>query len=141
VIRWDRYTDAPRAEQRLALNIDVAPTLAAAAGVKAVGADGKNLLPIVKGTASKWRADFLIESYEFERLDAGVTVPSYCAVRTRDRIFVHYATGEEEFYTLRKDPFELRNRITVPGSQTAIAKLRARARALCSPLPPGMPHF
>lgn len=140
VIRWDRYTSDPWDESRLTANIDVAPTLASAAGVKAVGADGKNLMPILKGTASGWRRNFLVESYEFDRA-GDVTIPSYCAVRTRDRIFVHYATGEEEFYNLRSDPFELRNRASLPGPQAAIARLRDRARALCDPLPPGMPGF
>jgi N-acetylglucosamine-6-sulfatase len=140
VIRWDPYTAVPRTEQHLALNIDVAPTLAAAAGVQATGVDGRSLLPIVDGTTSNWRAKFLIESYEFQPRD-GPKVPSYCAVRTRYRKFVHYATGEEEFYTLNTDPFELRNKVSLPSSRKTVDTLRVRARALCNPLPPGMPGF
>ena len=139
VVRWDPYTAVPRTEQRLALNIDIAPTLAGAAGVQAVGADGRSLLPIVDGTAGTWRARFLVESYEYKR--DGILIPSYCAVRTEDRKFVHYATGEEEFYTLKTDPFELKNKISLPAFRTSIGKLRARARALCDPLPPGMSGF
>jgi arylsulfatase A-like enzyme len=120
VMRWDGYTSVPRTEGRLVANIDVAPTLAAAAGVRAVGADGKSLLPILRGTASGWRANFLVESYEFQR-PGGVTIPSYCAVRTRDRIFVHYASGEEEYYPLGKDPSELKNRESLPSAQATVS--------------------
>ncbi len=141
VIRWDRYTSEPWVERRITLNIDVAPTLADAAGVRAVGADGSSLLPILKGAASGGRAEFLVESTGLIRRGKGIAMPSYCAVRTRDRLFVHYADDEEEFYRLGVDPFQLRNRVSQPSSEATVDRLRSRARALCDPLPPGMSPF
>jgi N-acetylglucosamine-6-sulfatase len=35
--------------------------------------------------------------------------PAFKAVRTRDHLYVEYATGESELYDLEKDPYELNN--------------------------------
>jgi N-acetylglucosamine-6-sulfatase len=35
--------------------------------------------------------------------------PGLVAVRTEDRLYVEYETGESELYNLRKDPYELNN--------------------------------
>jgi hypothetical protein len=68
-------------------------------------------------------------------------VPGYCAVRTRSKLFVHYATGEEELYGLTNDPLERANLADVPGKEAALDRLREQSRVLCSPLPPGVEPF
>jgi arylsulfatase A-like enzyme len=35
--------------------------------------------------------------------------PGLVAVRTQDRLYVEYETGESELYELEKDPYELNN--------------------------------
>lgn len=67
-------------------------------------------------------------------------VPTYCGVRTRDEVFVRYETGEEEYYRLDTDPFQLRNLASGRWADR-VTELRDRARKLCDPLPPGMPAF
>ena len=67
--------------------------------------------------------------------------PAYCGVRTERELFVHYASGEEEFYNLRRDPYELNNRASAHAVADKVQMLRASARRLCDPLPPGMPAF
>jgi hypothetical protein len=52
--------------------------------------------------------------------------PSYEAIRTRDSLYVEYATGEREFYDLARDPFELDN----VAAQLPPARLRRLHRTL-----------
>jgi hypothetical protein len=56
-------------------------------------------------------------------------------VRTTDRLFVSYETGEHELYDLVADPAELEN---LAGSRPALeAHLGTTLRGLCDPPPPG----
>ena len=106
VVRYDPLTaaGAPATSSALALNIDIAPTIADVAGVP-VSTDGRSLLPLLGGGGTAgWRTRFLIEHMEGTN-----PVPTYCAVRTDRYLFSRYATGEQELYDLRADPFELAN--------------------------------
>jgi hypothetical protein len=73
----------------------------------------------------------------------GPGAPPYCADRTPKEIFIHYATGEEEFYRLGRlaDRYERTNKIAAPKLQSRIGALRNTLRTMCSPLPPEMPAF
>src|SRR5205814_2071584 len=79
VIRYPPLTPDAVTVPQPALNIDLAPTFAAVAGVPTPHVDGRSLLPLLRGTATPWRHDFLIEH---ERIAQSFPVPSYCAVRT-----------------------------------------------------------
>jgi N-acetylglucosamine-6-sulfatase len=130
-------------DTHLVLNLDFAPTLAAVGGTTAPGAEGANFLPLLNGTATGWRSDFLIEHADTRV----VTVPAYCAVRDERYIYVEYSTTdplgnrEQELYDLQKDPYELSNLlITDPANPKVIATRAAmynRMVQLCSPPPPG----
>ena len=62
VVRYDRLIDEPRIDRRhLVLNLDLAPTFAAAAGVEAPGAEGLDVTTLLRGGATPWRSVFLIE--------------------------------------------------------------------------------
>ena len=126
IVRYDPVVRSPRADPHLVLNLDFAPTFAAAAGVPAPGVQGRSLWPLIDGTSGPWRSDFLIEAYRFARM------PSYCGVRTERYAYVLYETGERELYDLRTDPYELRNRIRDPSLASVAASLRDRLRQLCT---------
>ena len=130
VVRYDPLTPVARTDPNLVLNIDLAPTFAELAGVAAPGAEGRSLLPLLTTPSTPWRSDFLVEHHL-------TNLPSYCAVRSSTATYVRYATGEEELYLLTSDPYELVNRATDATQQALMASMRARARALCSPPPPG----
>lgn len=134
VMRWDAAEWVPGTVLSgvLALNIDIAPTIAEAAGVSRPITDGQSLLPIIAGDRTPWRSDFLVE-----HLEGTNPVPTYCAVRSRRWMYVRYTTGEEELYDLGADPFELENLAGVSAWSRVLMRRQARLRALCSPVPPG----
>jgi len=132
IVRGDRWIRDPgRVDPGLVSLMDLAPTLAEVAGVGAPGAEGTSFLPLLGDPAARVREDVLIEGA------AAYGVPSYCGVRSDLWKYIAYATGEEELYDLRADPYELENRAGDRRLAGELGPFRTRARALCDPLPPG----
>ena len=117
----------------MVLNLDVAPTFAAAGGVSSPGAVGMNFLPLLTNPGAAWRDHFLIEHWG----EGGV--PAYCGIRTADWKFVRYATGEQELYDLNADPDEMQNQASNPAPPypAEVASLRSLEQSMCQPPPPG----
>jgi arylsulfatase A-like enzyme len=113
-------------DDRLALNIDVTATLAAA-GSTGMLTSGADLLGPDRHNG------FVLEAARAPGLER----PPYCGWREADWTFVHYSTGEEELYSLTDDPGELHNLATVPQARDQLDAMRERARAACTPEPPG----
>jgi arylsulfatase A-like enzyme len=97
-------------DDRLVANIDIAPTLAAIAGIESFPADGISLL----GESS--RDGILIECqaspFDMEEISANESKgwpPTYQAIRTDRYLYVEYETGERELYDYEDDPYELDN--------------------------------
>jgi N-acetylglucosamine-6-sulfatase len=91
------------------LNIDLAPTISALAGVKpGLAEDGRSFLPMLQGRRVRWRDAFLVEYLGDSKLRAGGP-PPYIAVQTRRYLYVEYRNGWRELYDLRRDPWELDN--------------------------------
>jgi N-acetylglucosamine-6-sulfatase len=136
LMRWDALGAAPRTIGGLALNIDLAPTITDAAGVSAHNPyDGASLLPLLDGSATAVRKNFLIEHLSTGPNDPGG--PSYCGVRSDRYKYVEYSTGESELYDLRADPAELTSRHNDPAMQPTVSRLKSRMLELCHPSPPG----
>ena len=85
----------------LVANIDLAPTIAAWAGVQTPGyVDGRSLVPVLEGTATPWRRYLL-----FELLQRN---PYYTGVRTASgETYAEYESGEKEYYDLATDPWQV----------------------------------
>jgi arylsulfatase A-like enzyme len=130
VVRYDPLVATARTDPSLVLNIDLAPTFAELAGASAPGAEGRSLLPLLATPGSAWRSDFLVEHLL-------TNVPTYCAIRSTQALYVRYGTGEEELYLLGTDPYELTNLAADPAYAGTVAAMRERATALCQPPPPG----
>jgi arylsulfatase A-like enzyme len=131
-IAWPARLPGGRVDARLALNIDLPVTIAAAAEAPHADVAGRNLL-------LRWkRAGFVLEARAATSPGSNgtnVARPAYCGWRTARYLFVHYRGGREELYDYARDPWELQDRRgTAPVLQ---ANLRRRARAACSPTPPG----
>ena len=133
VIRYDPVVRAPRTDEHLVVNIDLAPTIADVTGAGRPRVDGRSLLPLLRSSRAPWRRDFLIE-----HMRGTNDVPTYCGVRTEHAVYVRYATGEEELYDLRRDPYELSNLAEDPADAATLDALRRRLDQLCVPPPPGM---
>ncbi|HEY9548262.1 MAG TPA: sulfatase [Kiloniellaceae bacterium] len=94
------------------LNNDIAPTLAAMAGVTPPSfVDGRSFLPLLSDPAQPWRQSFGIERRQRETMEI-VGPASFHAVRTADWTYVEYYNGERELYDLRADPQQLDNVVT-----------------------------
>jgi arylsulfatase A-like enzyme len=132
VVRADAIVDAGgRVDDHLVANIDLAPTIASAAGIDLPGADGRSLVPLLRGQTEPWRRALLIE-----HMRGTNPIPTYCGVRTQRHLFVTYETGERELYDLEVDPYELEN---LAGTRPDLeARLGATLKTLCDPPPPGL---
>jgi N-acetylglucosamine-6-sulfatase len=132
IVRYDPLVGAQRTDEHLALNIDIAPTIADLAGTPTKEMDGRSLLPLLRDRNARWRKYFLIEHLHRRR-----PIPTYCGVRGLRYHYVQYSTGEEELYEMPSDPAQLHNRANDPRLRTVLRRYRARLRALCDPTPPG----
>lgn len=135
IVRYDPLIGRRRAGSSIAapvVNIDIAPTVMDLLG-RPTGSpvDGRSLVPLLDGSARRVRARFVIER------PSGGQAPAYCGARSKDEMFVRYATGEEEYYRLRRDPWSLHNLAGEPGWGAEIRVLRSYAQRHCRPTPPG----
>jgi arylsulfatase A-like enzyme len=129
VLRWDGHVAAGARDRRLALNVDIAATVASAAGIS-MPTEGLNLLGAVR------RDGYPLEATRY-RLARKSLRPPYCGYRTRRYMFARYNGGFEELYDYRRDPQELTNVANRPRYEDVVTGLRERAHAECSPTPPG----
>lgn len=96
---------------RLALNIDIAPTILDAAGVSIPNTmQGQSFLPILRGEDTQWR-DAMLYEYFWER--AFPQTPTVFGVRTERYKYMNYhgIFDLDELYDLEKDPKEMHNLI------------------------------
>jgi arylsulfatase A-like enzyme len=108
-----------RSLDHVALNIDLAPTFAALAGLPPPETvDGQSLVPLFgerpPGTGD-WRADALFETHGYDWS---------IGLRTRDYMFAEHDTGEREIYDMRTDPFQTdsQHRTTDPALIETLAR-------------------
>jgi arylsulfatase A-like enzyme len=146
ILWWPGHAD-PHVDRRLALNIDVAPTILAAVGLDPATPTG---IEASSGDARVPEGLDLLgtdrrSAFVLERHDGGSDrPPSYCGVRTADGwMYARYSAegspddGFEELYDLESDPYQRNNLASSGGSGAKRLELRAIARSLCDPAPPG----
>jgi N-acetylglucosamine-6-sulfatase len=132
VVRWDALGVAPRIDASLVSNVDIAPTIAAVTGAAMSWTEGRNLAPLLLTPQAPWRSDLLLEHGT-----GADPPPSYCGDRARNFMYATYVTGEEEFYDLTIDPYELQNRVQDPAYAARVQRARDFVARACVPLPPG----
>jgi len=115
-----------RVVDKIAANIDIAPTLLDVAGVEDMPEqfEGASLLPLALGQEpADWRADLLYEYYwEFNY----PMTPTTFALRTeRYKLIQYHGIWDlEELYDLQADPMEMNNRIDDPELLAVRVQLR-----------------
>jgi arylsulfatase A-like enzyme len=122
-------------------NVDYASTFLELAGVPAPNlCDGRSLAPFLRGqTPSVWRKALLLEHNgpslteassdgtlepqdDFDvQAQTSAGAPVFLGLRTAQRTYVQYDTGEHELYDLSADPHQLSN---IYGSASAAEKAR-----------------
>lgn len=115
---------AERVEERLALNIDLAPTLAALAGTEAAAfVDGRSLVPLLHNAGDidgeRWRRVMLIEGQDLR----------FRALRSAELTYAEQRTGELELYDLVTDPYQMEN-VAATANPNGLAMLSDRLREL-----------
>ncbi len=100
-------------------NVDLCPSFEQLAGAPvAPSVDGHSLVALLHDKpAGEWRKEILVEHHGrvYDHGDPDLpsrgsgNPPSYEALRSSSALYVEYATGEREYYDLRRDPFELDN--------------------------------
>ena len=106
--------------QALLSKIDIAPTLAEAAGVGLPWADGSSFLPLLRGEPQGGREELL----EVMPGSEEVGYVGWSALRTPDARFVRWDDGKRELYDLVADPWELRNVARTDPEQAAEMEAR-----------------
>jgi N-acetylglucosamine-6-sulfatase len=94
--------------EELVSNTDVVPTVLDLAEVGAPGwMDGRSLAPFLDGEPpQEWRGALLIEGAR----SGSPKRPAYSGVRRVGEVYVRYESGEEEYYDLREDPYQLQSK-------------------------------
>jgi N-acetylglucosamine-6-sulfatase len=66
-----------------------------------------------------------------ERIERGLGRPAYCGFRTDTAAFIRYASGEEEYYDLSKDPAMMENVRWKKNYKARVSQLTELARDAC----------
>lgn len=112
---------------RMALDLDIAPTMLEMAGIAApAGMQGKSLMPFFRGADPPgWRKDWFYEYFEYPDYER---VPPHHGIRTERYKLIHYYLKPEAFelYDLQQDPGERNNLYGDAKYAALVSQLRAR---------------
>jgi N-acetylglucosamine-6-sulfatase len=111
-------------------NIDIAPSMLAAAGLEAPAhMAGSNMLPLARGTGAAWRTELLYEYYWERNFPQ---TPTVHALRQDRYKYIHFhgIWDLDELYDLAADPHENDNLLARPGHEDLAERLSASLFAI-----------
>jgi len=117
-------SETPHTSDAFVLNVDVAPTLLALAGVMAPKEmQGRSLLPLLADPATPWRSEVFTE-----HLWNHPRIPRTEGLRTSDWKYIRYLDHPEfeELYDLRADPLEEHNLAGAKDQVDRLSSFRER---------------
>jgi arylsulfatase A-like enzyme len=125
---------------KMALSIDLAPTMLAMAGVPVPASmQGRDLTPLISGRAVDWRKDWYYE-HTYNTNPPRRPIAKCEGIREDAWKYTRYSETEppyEQLFNLENDPRETRNLADDPAHAAALTRLRARCdeyrRSLESP--------
>jgi N-acetylglucosamine-6-sulfatase len=135
VISYPPLTATARTIDRVALNIDIAPTIMELAGLAIPPSlDGQSLLSLMENSSTVWRDGFMIEHYQdkgdIEESSLAAIIPGYMGIRTTEWKYIEYETGERELYDLVNDPYEMNNLAGNPEYEEIMLSLLSQLKDL-----------
>jgi arylsulfatase A-like enzyme len=125
LVRWPGQVQPGSVAKGMILNVDFAPTLLAAAGLKMpVDMQGRSFLPLLKGETPKdWRTSMYYRYYHYPMHHR---VQPHYGVRTERYKLIYFNKIDQwELYDLDKDPFELKNLYNDPAAAETVKTLKA----------------
>jgi arylsulfatase A-like enzyme len=125
LVRWPAQVKAGTVSDGMVLNVDFAPTLLDATGLK-VPADmqGRTFLPLLKGERPKdWRTSMYYRYYHYPMHHR---VQPHYGVRTERYKLIYFNKIDQwELFDLSKDPRELKNLYADPAYAETVKTLKA----------------
>lgn len=114
------------AVEAVVANIDIAPTLLAAAGLEAPSyMAGSNMLPLARDAKAPWRSELLYEYYWERNFPQTPTVHALREDRYKYMHF-HGIWDLDELYDLAADPHENDNLLARPGHEDLAERLSGK---------------
>jgi len=123
--------------EKMALSIDLAPTMLATAGVPIPDSmQGRDLTPLLSGRAVEWRSDWYYE-HTYNTSPPRRPIAKCEGVREEAWKYTRYRETEppyEQLFDLKNDPQETRNLAGTPAHAEALTRLRTRCDEYCRSL-------
>jgi arylsulfatase A-like enzyme len=130
IARWPGRIAPGTRSDRIALNVDFAPTFLDVAGVRPpADLQGRSLLPLLRGEPpADWRTSMYYRFYHTGHLQS---VPPHWGVRTaRYKLIYFNRLDQWELYDLAHDPKEMKNVYSDPRYAETITKLKTEITRL-----------
>ena len=124
VARWPGTIKPGTRSERMALNVDFAPTFLAAAGLRApAGVQGHSLLPLLRGESpDSWRTSMY---YRFYHTGHNRVSPHWGVRTARHKLIYFNRLDQWELYDLQSDPREMRNLYSDPAYAGTVTTLKS----------------
>ena len=143
LMRYPRDVEAGLTSDRIALNVDFAPTILDYAGVSVpLDMQGRSLRPLAEGRPpSDWRTSMY---YRYWMHLAHFNIPAHYGIRTERHKLIYYygealgsagaidepTTPEWELFDLEKDPKEMQNIYHDPANSGLVSELKIELEML-----------
>ncbi len=116
-LRYPPLVPTPYIEDKLAANIDIAPTIYELSEIPLpASVDGLSLVSLLKSD-SDWRTKLLLEAWP----DRG----HWTSVHSEQYVYIETDDDLSEFYDLTMDPYELDNKINDPNYRATIQEFKS----------------
>jgi arylsulfatase A-like enzyme len=130
LVRWPGQVKPGSVSGGMILNVDFAPTLMDAAGLKVPDdMQGRSFLPLLRGEKPKeWRTAMYYRYYHYPMHHR---VQPHYGVRTETHKLIYFNKIDQwELYDLKKDPHELKNLYADPAHADTVKALKAEMSRL-----------